>query len=105
MAKGAEAKALMEGARRELEVVRRQATVQSLYSAPHASYMVCLPPPLLSPTPIPPPLPKMHSFVPPHVPVQDFSGAYSFSPSQPGAPVRADALATPLPPLQDLGKK
>lgn len=60
VAKGAEAEALMEGARRELEVVRRQAAVQSLYSAPHASYMVCLPPPLLSPTPIPPPLPKMH---------------------------------------------
>ena len=53
-ATGAEAEALLEAARRELEVVRRQAAVQGLYKAPHKSYMVrnFLPPP---PPPPPPP--------------------------------------------------
>ena len=60
-ATGAEAEALLEAARRELEVVRRQAAVQGLYKAPHKSYMVrnFLPPPppppsrvcLLAPSP------------------------------------------------------
>ena len=36
-ATGAEAEALLEAARRELEVVRRQAAVQGLYKAPHKS--------------------------------------------------------------------
>ena len=49
-ATGAEAEALLEAARRELEVVRRQAAVQGLYKAPHKSYMV-----RTSPPPPPPP--------------------------------------------------
>lgn len=44
-ATGAEAEALLEAARRELEVVRRQAAVQGLYKAPHKSYMVRTSPP------------------------------------------------------------